>query len=78
MPEWYTPTRKRFMLRTVWTTIRSVTDRAIKIRNYHNKDVWLPLSQIQHDEDELHVGDEVAIRVPMWLFHDRQLSSRAP
>lgn len=72
----YTPNRNPYMRRSVWTCILDMTERAIKVQNYYGVEVWLPLTHVTFDSpDDMYIGAEVRIKVPMWLFKDRRLCS---
>lgn len=51
-------------------TILHRTDKAIMVENLDEEKVWLPLSQVESDNDGL---GEAEIQVPEWLASDRGL-----
>ena len=53
--------------------IKAKTDSAIMVEDFDGDNVWLPLSQIELEDDDFEVGDEQTIDVPEWLAFDKKL-----
>lgn len=45
--------------------VKRETDRAVMVENLKNKNVWLPKSQVEVDQD--------GIQLPEWLAVDKEL-----
>ena len=56
----------------IFGTVKVVTDEAVLL-NEGDKDVWLPLSQIETEKQDFMVGDDILVFVPFWLAEEKGL-----
>jgi len=56
----------------VAVTFKRITDRAVLV-NDGDKDVWLPLSQVEYDFCDTEPGEAIEITVPEWIAKDKGL-----
>lgn len=56
----------------VAVTFKHITDRAVLV-NDGDKDVWLPLSQVEYDFCDTEPGEAIEIVVPEWIAKDKGL-----
>ena len=56
----------------VTVTFKHITDRAVLV-NDGDKDVWLPLSQIDYSFLDPEPGDTLELLVPEWLAKEKGL-----
>jgi hypothetical protein len=56
----------------VAVTFKHITDRAVLV-NDGDKDVWLPLSQVEYDFCDTEPGEAIEIIVPEWIAKDKGL-----
>ena len=56
----------------VSVTFKHITDRAVLV-NDGDKDVWLPLSQVEYDFCDTEPGETIEILVPEWIAKNKGL-----
>jgi len=56
----------------VAVTFKYINDRAVLV-NDGDKDVWLPLSQVEYDFWDTEPGEAIEITVPEWIAKDKGL-----
>ena len=54
----------------ITVTVKAKTEKAMLVNDGGKKDVWVPLSQIQ-TENEIEIGNVIEIDIPEWLAKDK-------